>query len=399
LVAADEISVGEVDVQSTSVDSTAFNDLVAGIYEAGLNPGLWDEIMPQMSSLFGGAGIAFGVVNLRRGLLLFPEHNFSPECMRGVAERYHTPANNPGIRLAASTAPQTVASLESMVSTSDLVRSDFYNDLMRPHGFWHGLCANLYRDQEHLVALSSFRTVTAGSYEGIETAQFVSLLPHLYRSIRVFLRLASADALARAGTELIDRLPQGIIITDALGRIGFANSTGAAMIAEGDGLATCGGVLQTSRRCETQQLARLIAESGGLPANGGRTDVKRTGAMQVSRPSMRRPLPLVVAPMRFDGSSPRGPLSVSITVSDPDRLPETTAETLTRLYGLTAAEAKLAVLLIRGYSPQTAAGELDVSINTVRTHIRHLLLKTETERITDFVRRIVSGPGAILRPH
>jgi DNA-binding CsgD family transcriptional regulator len=103
--------------------------------------------------------------------------------------------------------------------------------------------------------------------------------------------------------------------------------------------------------------------------------------------------------MRFDGSSPRGPLSVSITVSDPDRLPETTAETLTRLYGLTAAEAKLAVLLIRGYSPQTAAGELDVSINTVRTHIRHLLLKTETERITDFVRRIVSGPGAILRPH
>lgn len=386
-------------MQSTRVDSTVFNDLVAGIYEAGINPELWDEIMPRMSGVFGGAGIAFGVVNLQRGLLLFPEHNFSPECMRGVTERYHTPGNNPGIRLAASTAPPTVASVESMVSTSDLVRSDFYNDLMRPHKLWHGLCANLYRDQDHLVALSSFRTATAGSYEGIETAQFVSLLPHLYRSIEVFLRLASADALARAGAELIDRLPQGIIVTDAAGRVGFANSTAEAIIAEGDGLAIRGGVLHASRRQETEELVRLIAEAGGSPDTRDRTSIKRTGAMRVSRPSMRQPLPLVVAPMRFDGSSPRGPLSVSITVSDPERLPETTAETLTRLYGLTATEAKLAVLLTRGYSPQAAAGQLDVSINTVRSHIRHLLLKTETERITDFVRRIVSGPGAIPRPN
>jgi DNA-binding CsgD family transcriptional regulator len=38
---------------------------------------------------------------------------------------------------------------------------------------------------------------------------------------------------------------------------------------------------------------------------------------------------------------------------------------------------------------------LGVSINTVRTHIRRLLVKTETERITDLVRRIVSGPDAL----
>jgi DNA-binding CsgD family transcriptional regulator len=387
--------LGEVDVGSARLDLTVFTDLVAGIYEAGLKPSLWSDVMPQISGIFGGAGIAFGVVNLQRGLLLFPEHNFSPECMRGVQERYHTPGNNPGIRLASSTAPPTVAPLESVVSAAELVRTDFYNDLMRPYRFWHGLCANLYRDQEHLVALSSFRTASAGSYEGGETAQFDMLLPHLYRSIRVFLRLASADAMTRAGTEIIDRLPQGIIVTDANGRVGFTNSTADRIIAEQDGLAIRGGVLQTSRLHETEQLARLIAEAGSLPVAGGTMSVKRTGAMQVSRPSMRRPLPLVVAPMRFDATSPRGPLSVSVTVNDPERLPETSAETLIRLYGLTAAEATLAILLIRGFSPQAAAGELGVSINTVRTHIRRLLVKTETERITDLVRRIVSGPDAL----
>lgn len=263
-----------------------------------------------------------------------------------------------------------------VVSYSELARMDFYNDILRPQKLWHGLVANVYRDQEHLIGLASYRTTSAGSYEGAETALLALLLPHLNRSLRVFLRMTSIDALARAGTEIIDRLPQGIIVTDGAGRLGFANSTAETIIAEGDGLTVRDGMLQTSRRKETEQLARLISEAAGLPVTNGRAAVKRTGAMQVSRPSMRQKLPLVVAPMRFDDSSLRQPLSVSITFGDPERLPETKTETLVRLYGLTVAEAKLAILLIRGVSPGAAADQLGVTINTVRTHIRRLLVKT-----------------------
>ena len=371
------------------------NDLVAGIYEAGVNPELWDGIVPRISGLFGGAGVAFGVVNLQRGLLLFPEHNFSPECMRAVGERFHAPDNNPGVRIAVSTAPMTIAPLESVVSGSELRRMDFYNDLMRPQGLEHGLLANMYRDDEHLVALASYRGAAEGVYQAIETAQLAYLMPHLYRSIKVFVRLASSVALARAGTEIINRISQGIIVTDAVGRLGFANNAAEAIIAEADGLAIRNGVLCASRRKETEQLVRLIGDAAGLRTTGSPAGIKRTGAMHVSRPSMRRPLPLVVAPMRFGGSFLREALAVSITITDPERLPETTTETLVRLYGLTAAEANLAVLLIQGDSPRVAADRLGVSINTVRTHIRHLLVKTETERVTDFVRRLMSGPGAI----
>ncbi len=369
-------------------------DIVAGIYEAGLNPSLWADIMPSFSRLLGDAGIAFGVINLKRGLMLFPEHNFSPDCLRGVAERYHTPSNNPGVKVAVSTAPLTIAPLESVVSPSELKRMDFYNDLMRPYNFWYGVCANVYRDQDHMVALSSFRSASAGAYNETETAYLASLLPHMYRSVNVFLRLASSDALARAGAAIINRLPQGIIVVDAAGRAGFVNSAAEAIIAENDGLTIRDGVLRAGRRQEAEQLRRLIAEAAGLSAKDGRSGVQKTGAMQISRLSMRQKLPLVVAPMRFGEVSARDPLAVSITISDPERPPETAADTLGRLYGFTAAEAKLAVLLLRGCSPQTAATELDVSINTVRTHIRHLLLKTETERLTDFVRRVMSGPGA-----
>ena len=384
-------------MQSASAGLSTLPDIVTGIYEAGLNPSVWADIMPGVSRLLGDAGIAFGIINLKRGLLLFPEHNFSPDCLRGVEERYHTPGNNPGVKVAVSTAPLTIAPLESVVSASELKRMDFYNDLMRPYNFWHGVCANVYRDDDHMVALSSFRSASAGAYNETETAYLASLLPHMYRSINVFLRLTSSDALAQAGAAIIDRLPQGIIVVDAAGRAGFVNSAAEAIIAENDGLTIRDGLLHAGRRQETEQLRRLIAQAAGLSAKDGRSGVKKTGAMQISRPSMRPKLPLVVAPMRFDEVSARDPLAVSITISDPERRPETTADTLARLYGLTAAEAKLAVLLLRGCSPRTAATELDVSINTVRTHIRHLLLKTETERLTDFVRRLISGPGAIAR--
>ena len=119
----------EADVQSAGAESTAMNDIVAGIYEAGAYPVLWGQVMPQLSGMVGGAGIAFGAIHLHRGLLLFPEHNFSPDCMRGVLERYHTPRNNPGVKFAASTAPLTITSLDSVVSDLELVRTDF----LRPH--------------------------------------------------------------------------------------------------------------------------------------------------------------------------------------------------------------------------------------------------------------------------
>jgi DNA-binding CsgD family transcriptional regulator/PAS domain-containing protein len=382
-------------VPSMRLDSMAFHDLIAGIYEAGLSPDLWPQIMSRMSSLFGGAGIAFGVINFKQGLLLLPEHNLSPSCLRGVREHYHTPMNNPCVKMAVATAPLSIASLESVVSDAELLRMDFYNDLLRPQRLRHGLCANLYRDRDHLVGLASYREASAGRYEGDEPAILALLLPHLNRAIRVFLRMTAIDALAQAATEIADRLPQGIILTDAAGRIGFANGAAQAILEEADGLILRDGVLRAAERREGEQLGRIIAEAAGQPSTNGRSGVRRTGAMQVTRPSMRRPLPLVVAPMQFRESAPRGPLAVSITVSDPECQPETTTDTFVRLYGLTAAEARVAVLLVQGYSPSAAAERLGVAISTVRSHIRQLLVKTETERLADFVRRILSGPGAI----
>ena len=61
--------------------------------------------------------------------------------------------------------------------------------------------------------------------------------------------------------------------------------------------------------------------------------------------------------------------------------------------GFTAREATIAALLLRGRSPSEVAGELAMSDNTVRIHIRHVFDKIGVERMSDLVRLTMQGPG------
>ena len=214
---------------------------------------------------------------------------------------------------------------------------------MRPQKYWHGLLANVFRDLDHFVSRHPIaRPPLARMTMAKEDPGWPWCFRTEIRSIRTFLRL---NAVARwcggKPTESIACRKELSLLTPP----SVLASTARTIIADRDGLTIRNGIY-ASRRKETEQLARLIADAAGIAAANARAAVKP--AMKVSRPSMRQPLPLVVAPMRFDEISPQDHLAVSITISDPERLPETTTETLARLYGLTASEAKLASLLICG---------------------------------------------------
>jgi DNA-binding CsgD family transcriptional regulator len=66
---------------------------------------------------------------------------------------------------------------------------------------------------------------------------------------------------------------------------------------------------------------------------------------------------------------------------------------LCSLYGLSAAEAKVAVAVGAGRSPAQAALSLGVSINTVRSHLKNIYLKLEINRLAELVSVLSSMPG------
>ena len=361
-------------------------DLAALAYEAALEPRLWPQVAADASRAFEAPHITVGVVD-RGG------NEVTRVGTQGVGELnlagYLTPETNPGLAFCALTPPTTVELREARVSDSDLERSLFYQELMRPYDLWHVAIMNAHRDDAVFAPMGFLRTRRQRPFGEEELRSLRALAPHLNRALRVTLRLREMEARAAALADMTDRALVALALTDASGRLAEANSLARTILAEGDGLLTRDGVLRAARGEDCIRLARLIEEAAGARV------MPMSGVMQVSRPSGRRPLSLVVSPTRAAASPFGRSHAVTIAFADPERAPEADVNLLARLYGFTAREASVAALLAQGRSPNETADELAMTDNTVRTHIRHAFDKLGVERLTDLVRLLMQGPGPL----
>ena len=366
----------------------ALADLEALAYEAALEPSLWPEVVAEASRAFEAPHIMLGVLN-RRGSELMRAG--TQNAIEVSMARYSTIETNPGVAFVALTPPTTVTLRDTFVSDSDLERTQFYQDAMRPLDSWHIAVMNVHRDDVYLAPMAFSRTRRQRPFGEAELRGLRALAPHLNRALRVTLRLKEMEARASALAEMGDRALAAVVLTDAFGCVAEANKLARAILAENDGLAVRDGVLRAARGDDNVRLVRPLLEAAG--GADGLTFMRKSGVMQIARPSCRRPLSLVVSPTR-NAASPFGRShAVTIAFADPERAPEADTDLLARLHGFTPREAAVAALLLQGRSPSEAADELAMTENTVRTHIRHVFDKTGVERLADLVRLLMQGPG------
>lgn len=93
--------------------------------------------------------------------------------------------------------------------------------------------------------------------------------------------------------------------------------------------------------------------------------------------------PLILRAIKLEGIAAsvfaRG--AILLLVSDPDaRGAPTAPETLTRVFGLTETEAMLALHLEQELPLSDVAARMSISVETARTHLKRVLMKTQTHR-------------------
>ena len=101
--------------------------------------------------------------------------------------------------------------------------------------------------------------------------------------------------------------------------------------------------------------------------------------MALGTSGRRRPLSMIVAPMHGDHAMlfPSRP-AVIVCVTDLEASAVLSERQLHEVFGLTAAEGRVALSLLEDLEPQQIARRLDVSLPTVRTHLAHTFEKTGT---------------------
>lgn len=198
---------------------------------------------------------------------------------------------------------------------------------------------------------------------------------------------------------VLDRLPVGVVVVDRNGQEIASNRYAQEVFGDGDGLALGSDGLRADRTEESVLLRQCLTETTAENIGNGR-DRRRGRVLSVTRPSQKRALSLVVTPLhtRRDGDGPeatRPTGCAAVFIADPERSFELSHERLRRLYALTRAEGQVAACLADGKRLDEAAAELGITLNTARSHLKRIFVKTGTERQGELTQLLQSLLGKI----
>jgi len=287
-------------------------------------------------------------------------------------------------RIAASFPAQVITD-EITVPGSGLLQSLFANDWLRPQGMRYHMIAIFTPTRSDLGGYFFTRPARVGAYDADAVAALKALHPHLSRAMQVHLRLEAADTARARALDALDRRSDGVLLVDERCGALWANQAAEGLLKAGDGLIAVGRALACHRADETRRLRRLVAgcSAGALDGAGG--------MLAVHRRSGRRPLSVLVAPLRGEHPFVVEPVPTAIVfATDPDSCVAAPRSHLRELYGLTEGEARTAEALLEADRLADVAQKLGVTLSTVRTLLQRAFEKTDTHRQSELVRLLLA---------
>jgi DNA-binding CsgD family transcriptional regulator len=285
-----------------------------------------------------------------------------------------------------------VAVSQQVLNNRELVRTEFYNDFLRPQDWFYSCGVLIARDRSTTSEITAIRSLRAGSFTSNEVALFEYLAPHLQCAVRIHNRIAGLESGLNAATGVLDRFSTGIIAVDSDAKVILANRAADAILERWDGLMSRNG-LQAASRQETAKLRSAIAAVCAQQESGMR---KPETVVQLFRPSGSKPFEVLVSPLP-PHSSLRcgGKAAAAVFITDPEEGAALDSRALHELFGLTPAEIRLCIALVQGKTVEEYAHDAGISSNTARTHVKRIYSKTGVRRQSELVRLLLKSSAGI----
>ena len=371
-------------IQTGDPLSSGFLDRV---YDAALEPELWSGVLETLAAMVGGEGVAMVFQNQHTGggdgLFVGLDPAVKPLYFGRFRDRNVVMQQNRW-RVGVKFQPRVITD-QDVLPKRDLMRSEYYNDFLLPFGVHAVLMLGLAVRDTSAATVNIVRPPSRPDYDEAEIRTARALQPHLIRSFRLGMALAERSPFEDGAANLVERSSQGLLILDGSGQVRHANPAAETILALADGLDLTRGVLSAASPDATRALQALVAAAASPDP-----EQRRGGSIALARPSGAAPLLVTVTPAR----SPRlalygGVPSVLVSVNDPGAAVDLPEQRLRQLFGLSPAEARVALQLLEGRDPRQAADELGLSFYTVRAHLVRIFEKTQTNRQAELVRLLM----------
>lgn len=379
-----------------------FSDLIGLIYEGATDPGRWSkDIVPALAEyiqapecfLFtvlhspqnGGYMFYHGITQDQIDLY-FNRHQGEDVWLAAVVEKKLGFEGN-------------VILGEELIPREQWLASKAYNE-----------CFNRDRNMAQLMSsvvfefgsphsmpacCSFFRGLHHPDFGEEDRARMRLVLPHLSRSLGVMQRLRSAELTVATSLAALDRLPSGVLLMDGSGAVAFANSSAQRMLEDGDGL-------RLRKLTNTSGFGNLVAVNTAASkaiSDAISTTLNRdpyatphfSKCVTVPRTSGVASYTLQFSALgdHNEFGTSRGGFAAIVFIADGAQEIHIDPAILQSAYGLSAAEARVAVALLDCSSAKEVAEKLGTSHNTVRTQINQVYAKLGVNSRARFVKLLL----------
>lgn len=349
------------------METDKLSDVIGAVYEASLDPSLWDDAVLRLVNAFAPMHWHVAMLFWERAPARTARIIASASLAAHARELYvaQFAGRNPWSRRLASLPAGKVVDSDDLVPRSELVESDFYRHFLSAWDLTRSIAVVLDRAGEERLAF-----VVIGpdgqDVEGLKRAIRL-VAPHLQRAVRISRRLAEAELRAAGAERSLALSAAGVVALRS--DLSVVNINPRAEEAVASGVARLDGdrwrFVDAKAQAEVEALAAATGPSSAAfnaPDGAGRD----LAVLGVRVPRERRE----ALDGFVDGAS------ILLTIGVKERAPTIPIDHLAAWYGLTPSEALLAASIADGETVRAFAIRRGVTENAVRFLMKGVLRKT-----------------------
>lgn len=213
------------------------------------------------------------------------------------------------------------------------------------------------------------------------------LLPHMRRACGAGEQLQQARQDNATLSETLDHVAEAVALVDRAGRVLKANLAAMAIFRAAHGIALAhDGHLIITHADTRDAYAKAVAQCASPILLLSSRSAAPPASIAIPRVDAA---PLVLTLQALAKSQAAAVKAVAVLfIADPGAKPVDRGQALRVAYGLSPSEVRLVQALMEGSSLKEFAAGNQLTYETVRSYLRHVLVKTGTRRQSDLVRLI-----------
>lgn len=355
------------------------------IYDAATDDEAFEQLAATLASAIGARSGVFHWKDFREAT---EEISYSGYFATEDMARYERHFADADLWSAAVRQPERINqvwNLDALVPVGEYESGRLYNEWIRPMGddSFHAM-GGAFRTETAIGEIGFHRGKAQGAFPDEAVRIVEDSISHLRRMLEIRSKLGGSRRLAQSASAALDLIGHGIITLQQTGQVFHCNLAAETVLRRADGLTIHNGRLQT-RRPGDQAALQAALDRAAAP------NACQASAVLVHRAG-GRPYEVSIISACVEGRR-----QLILVVADPDARNLGLLDRLRDLYGLTHAEAEVAICVADGMTPPQIAARRNVSVATVHSQFKTIFSKLGCGRQSEVV-AIVSNLPRLRHP-